>query len=157
MKTTRFSFQLSTSFAGYSLKNKIRRKKRYPLVLMLEPLFRCNLKCSGCGRIRDSDVPDETLSVEECLCSAQESGAPIASITGGEPLMHPKFQEIIKGIIAQGRFVNLCTNGLLLETSSPLFIPSAHLSFAVHLDGLAKTHDSITGKERSVRDSNLRN
>ena len=155
MKKAPFSFQLSTSLAGYLTKKIISGKKRYPIVLMLEPLFRCNLKCSGCGRIREfSDILDKTLSIEDCLSSVEEAGAPIVSITGGEPLLLPEIDVLVKGIITGGRFVNLCTNGQLLEKSLSKFYPSSHLSFVVHLDGLAETHDTFAGKS-GVFDSAL--
>jgi hopanoid biosynthesis associated radical SAM protein HpnH len=147
MKTTAYPIQLSAAFAWYLAKNQIRGTKRYPITLMLEPLFRCNLRCNGCGRIREfSDVLDETLSVKDCLSSAEQAGAPMVSITGGEPLLHPKIEDIVNGIIGQGRFVNLCTNGILLEKSIGKFHPSSHLSFVIHLDGMAETHDKFAGR-----------
>jgi len=143
-----FSRQLTGSLGSYLLKKKLAGWKRYPLVLMLEPLFRCNLRCAGCGRIREyGDILDRTLSLEECLSSVEEAGAPVVSLTGGEPLLHPQVAEIVKGIIEQKRFINLCTNGLLLEESLAKFEPSPHLSFVVHLDGLADTHNKIAGRK----------
>ena len=143
-----FSFQLGTSLTGYLIKQKMRGQKRYPLVLMLEPSFRCNLRCAGCGRIREyGDILDQMLSLEECLASANEAGAPIVSLTGGEPLLLPHVDKIVDGLIAQKRFVNLCTNGLLLESSLPKFKPSSHLYFVVHLDGLAATHDKFACRD----------
>jgi hopanoid biosynthesis associated radical SAM protein HpnH len=143
-----FSFQLGTSLTGYLIKQKIQGKKRYPLVLMLEPSFRCNLKCAGCGRIREyGDILDKTLTLEECLSSAKEAGAPVVSLTGGEPLMLPHVDKIVAGLIAQKRFVNLCTNGLLLESSLSKFKPDPHLYFVVHLDGLAATHDKFACRQ----------
>jgi hopanoid biosynthesis associated radical SAM protein HpnH len=142
-----FSVQLSSSLAGYLTKNKIKGKKRYPIVLMLEPLFKCNLRCFGCGRIREfGDILDKTMSVEECISSVVEANTPIVSITGGEPLLHPQIEVLVKEIINQGRFVNLCTNGQLLEKSLHKFQPSSHLSLIIHLDGLAKSHDSFAGR-----------
>ncbi len=118
------------------------------MVLMLEPTFRCNLACAGCGRIREyKDVIDQMLSVEECLAAVDESGAPVVSLTGGEPLIHPDIEQIVGGIIAKKRFIYLCTNGLLLNSSLRKFKPSPYLSFVLHLDGLAHTHDQITGRE----------
>lgn len=143
-----FSIQLSVALTGYLIKKKFQGKKRYPLVLMLEPSFRCNLKCAGCGRIREyKDILDQSLTLEECLDSAREAGAPVVSITGGEPLLHPDIDRIVQGIIEQKRFVNLCTNGILLEQSLNKFKPSSHLSFVVHLDGMAKTHDRFACHE----------
>ena len=127
---------------AYLLKQKLMGRKRYPLVLMLEPLFRCNLACAGCGKI---DYPDpilnRRLSVKECLDAADECGAPMVAIPGGEPLIHKEIGEIVKGLVAQKRFVSLCTNALLLEKKLHLFEPSPYLFFSVHLDGLKDHHD----------------
>jgi hopanoid biosynthesis associated radical SAM protein HpnH len=128
--------------AKYIFEQKIKGNKRYPLVLMLEPLFRCNLACAGCGKI---DYPDKILNqrmtVKECLEAVDECGAPIVSIPGGEPLVHKEIGEIVKGIIKKGKFVYLCTNALLLEKKLDLFKPSQYLTFSIHLDGLEKEHD----------------
>jgi hopanoid biosynthesis associated radical SAM protein HpnH len=127
---------------AYLLRQKLKGRKRYPLVLMLEPLFRCNLACAGCGKI---DYPDpilnRRLSVQECLDAAEECGAPMVAIPGGEPLIHREIGEIVKGLVAQKRFVSLCTNALLLEKKLDLFEPSPYLFFSVHLDGLKEHHD----------------
>jgi hopanoid biosynthesis associated radical SAM protein HpnH len=126
----------------YILKQKLLGRERYPLVLMLEPLFRCNLACSGCGKI---DYPDAILnrrmSVEECLQAADECGAPMVAIPGGEPLIHREIDQIVKGLVARKKFVSLCTNALLLEKKLHLFEPSPYLFFSVHLDGLKDHHD----------------
>ena len=128
--------------AKYIFEQKIKGNKKYPLVLMLEPLFRCNLACAGCGKI---DYPDEILnkrmSVKDCLNAVDECGAPVVSIPGGEPLVHKEIGEIVKGIIDKGKFVYLCTNALLLEKKLDLFKPSQYLTFSIHLDGLEKEHD----------------
>jgi len=127
---------------AYLLKQKLMGRKRYPLVLMLEPLFRCNLACAGCGKI---DYPDpilnRRLSVQECLDAADECGAPMVAIPGGEPLIHKEIGEIVKGLVARKKFVSLCTNALLLEKKLHLFEPSPYLFFSVHLDGLRDHHD----------------
>lgn len=127
---------------SYLLKQKLMGRKRYPLVLMLEPLFRCNLACAGCGKI---DYPDpilnQRLSVQECLDAAEECGAPMVAIPGGEPLIHREIGEIVKGLVARKKFVSLCTNALLLERKLHLFEPSPYLFFSVHLDGLKEHHD----------------
>ena len=127
---------------AYLLKQKLMGRKRYPLVLMLEPLFRCNLACFGCGKI---DYPDailnRRLSVKECLDAVDECGAPMVAIPGGEPLIHKEIGEIVKGIVARKKFVSLCTNALLLEKKLHLFEPSPYLFFSVHLDGIKKHHD----------------
>ncbi len=142
-----FSRQLTFALSAYLLRNKLRGRKRFPLVLMLEPSLRCNLQCAGCGRIREyRDILDRTLSVEECLAAAREAGAPVVSLTGGEPLLVPAIAKIVAGIIAQKRFVNLFTNGLLLEDSLGRFRPDPRLFFVVHLDGLAASHDALAGR-----------
>jgi hopanoid biosynthesis associated radical SAM protein HpnH len=128
---------------SYVLKQRLAGRKRYPLVLMLEPLFRCNLACFGCGKI---DYPDailnKRLSVKECLDAVDECGAPMVAIPGGEPLIHKEIGEIVKGIVARKKFVSLCTNALLLEKKLHLFEPSPYLFFSVHLDGLRSTTTS---------------
>ncbi|MBI2831359.1 MAG: adenosyl-hopene transferase HpnH [Chloroflexi bacterium] len=143
-----FSRQLSLSLSRYVMGNKLRGKKRFPLVLMLEPTFRCNLACAGCGRIREyRDIVDQAMSADECLKAVDESGAPVVSITGGEPLLLPDIGQIVEGIIARKRFVNLCTNGLLLESSLGKFKPGPYMSFVLHLDGLAESHDGFAGRK----------
>src|SRR6476660_5706052 len=133
---------------AYLLKQKLAGRKRYPLVLMLEPLFRCNLACFGCGKI---DYPDailnKRLSVQECLDAVDECGAPMVAIPGGEPLIHKEIGEIVKGIVARKKFVSLCTNALLLEKKLHLFEPSPYLFFSVHLDGLKAHHDKSVCRE----------
>ena len=126
----------------YILKQKLLGIDKYPLVLMLEPLFRCNLACPGCGKIDYEDnVLNKRLSVEECLEAVDECGAPVVSIPGGEPLIHKDIVPIVEGIIARKKFVYLCTNGLLLEKRVEKFTPSPYLTFSVHLDGLKEHHD----------------
>ncbi len=127
---------------AYVLGQTLRGRKRYPLVLMLEPLFKCNLACAGCGKI-DYPAPilDRRLSVRECLDAVDECGAPVVSIPGGEPLIHKEIDRIVAGIVARKRFVYLCTNALLLEKKLHLFEPSPYLTFSVHLDGLEEHHD----------------
>jgi hopanoid biosynthesis associated radical SAM protein HpnH len=133
---------------AYLLKQKLAGRERYPLVLMLEPLFRCNLACFGCGKI---DYPDailnRRLSVKECLDAVDECGAPMVAIPGGEPLIHKEIGEIVKGIVARKKFVSLCTNALLLEKKLHLFEPSPYLFFSVHLDGLKEHHDKSVCQE----------
>jgi hopanoid biosynthesis associated radical SAM protein HpnH len=127
---------------SYILGNKLRGVDKYPLVLMLEPLFRCNLACPGCGKIDYEDaILNKRLSLDECLAAVDECGAPIVSIPGGEPLLHKEIGAIVSGIVARKKFVYLCTNGLLLEKKLNLFEPSDYLTFSVHLDGLETHHD----------------
>jgi len=142
-----FPWQLSLRLTTYLAGNKLRRRKRFPLVLMLEPLFRCNLACAGCGRIREyGDILDQMLTADQCLAAVEEAGAPIVSITGGEPLLHPDIDKIVSGILGRKRFIYLCTNGQLLEKSLGKFEPNPYFSFVLHLDGLAPTHDQIAGR-----------
>jgi hopanoid biosynthesis associated radical SAM protein HpnH len=142
-----FPWQLTTRLSGYLAGKKLRGRRRFPYVLMLEPLFRCNLACAGCGRIREfGDVIDRTLSREESVAAVDESGAPVVSITGGEPLIHPQIDGIVADIARRRRFVYLCTNGVLLERSLAKFQPGPYLSFVVHLDGEATTHDRNAGR-----------
>ncbi|MFQ5784622.1 MAG: adenosyl-hopene transferase HpnH [Alphaproteobacteria bacterium] len=128
---------------AYILKRHLTGTKRYPLVLMLEPLFRCNLACAGCGKIQyPKHILDMRLSVADCLTAVDECGAPVVSIPGGEPLIHPEIGEIVAGILARKRFVYLCTNALLLKKKLHLFEPSPYFTFSIHLDGLRETHDA---------------
>ncbi|MBT8420469.1 MAG: adenosyl-hopene transferase HpnH [Gammaproteobacteria bacterium] len=127
----------------YLLGKKLRGVKRYPVVLMLEPLFRCNLTCAGCGKI---DYPDEILNrrldLDACLDAVDECGAPVVSIPGGEPLIHQEIQAIVEGIIAKKKFVYLCTNALLLKKNLHKFTPSKYLNLSIHLDGNRERHDA---------------
>ena len=131
------------SVARYILGKKLRGVDRYPLVLMLEPLFRCNLSCAGCGKI---DYPDEILNrritVDEALEAADECGAPVVSIAGGEPLIHKEMRQIVKGMIARKKYVYLCTNALLLKKKLDDYQPSPYLTFSIHLDGNRSRHDT---------------
>jgi hopanoid biosynthesis associated radical SAM protein HpnH len=134
--------------ASYVLRKKLRGEKRYPLVLMLEPLFRCNLACAGCGKIQyPAHVLKRELTPEECFRAAEECGAPIVSIPGGEPLMHPRIVDIVNGLVARRKFVYLCTNALLLSERLPEFTPSKYLTFSVHMDGLRDDHDFAVCRE----------
>ncbi len=134
--------------ASYVLGQKLRRNRRYPLVLMLEPLFRCNLSCAGCGKIQyPSNILKTQLSVEECLRAVEECPAPIVAIPGGEPLLHPEIEQVVRGIIDRGRYVYLCTNALILEQNLDRFTPSKFLSFSVHMDGLREEHDVAVCRE----------
>ena len=133
---------------GYVVKQKLRGVRRYPLVLMLEPLFRCNLACAGCGKIDyPDDILNRRLSVAECLDAVDDCGAPVVSIPGGEPLLHKEIGEIVAGIVARKKFVYLCTNAMLLEKKLHLFTPSPYLTFSVHLDGLRDEHDRAVCQE----------
>jgi hopanoid biosynthesis associated radical SAM protein HpnH len=128
---------------SYLIKQKLKGIKKYPLVLMLEPLYRCNLACAGCGKIDHPDeILDKRLSVKECLDAVDECNAPMVSIPGGEPLIHKEMPEIVEGIVARKKFVYLCTNGLLLKKKLNDYTPSPYLTFSVHLDGNKERHDA---------------
>jgi len=134
--------------ATYVLNQKIKGRKRYPLVLMLEPLFRCNLACAGCGKIQyPAHVLKQNLSPEECFRAVDECGAPMVSIPGGEPLMHPQIAEIVEGLVARKKYIYLCTNALLLKEKIDLFKPSKYLTFSVHVDGQREGHDFSVCRE----------
>ena len=134
--------------ATYVLKQKFTGRKRYPLVLMLEPLFRCNLACAGCGKIQyPAHILKKDLSPEECFKAVDECGAPMVSIPGGEPLMHPQIQQIVEGLVARKKYIYLCTNALLLKEKLDLFKPSKYLTFSVHVDGQREHHDFAVCRE----------
>ncbi|WP_084503215.1 adenosyl-hopene transferase HpnH [Desulfatirhabdium butyrativorans] len=130
------------------LRQMLFRKSKYSLVLMLEPLYTCNLKCRGCGKIHLADkAPGTRLSVAECVGAAEEANVPVVSIGGGEPLLHPEIPEVVSRLIARKRFVYLCTNALLLQKRIPEFSPSPFLSFSIHFDGLEAHHDEVVGRK----------
>ncbi len=133
---------------SYLIKQKLKGVKKYPLVLMLEPLFRCNLACAGCGKIDYSDdILDKRLSFEECMQAVDECDAPMVSIPGGEPLIHKEMPQIVEGIIARKKFVYLCTNALLLKKRIDDYKPSPYLTFSIHLDGMQERHDTSVCQE----------
>lgn len=134
--------------ATYVLGKKLRGTQRYPLVLMLEPLLRCNLACAGCGKIQHpKEVLRQHLTPEQCFRAADECGAPIVSIPGGEPLLHPQIGQIVAGLLARKKYVYLCTNALKLEESLDQFTPTKYLSFSVHLDGPREEHDAAVCRD----------
>jgi len=132
----------------YVLRQKLAGRKQYPLVLMLEPLFRCNLACAGCGKIQyPAHILKKQLSPEECFRAVDECGAPMVSIPGGEPLMHPQIAEIVEGLVARKKYIYLCTNALLLKEKIHLFKSSKYLTFSVHMDGQREEHDLAVCRE----------
>lgn len=132
----------------YVLTQKIKRNKRYPLVLMLEPLFRCNLACAGCGKIQYPEhILKKRLTPEQCFQATDECGAPMVSIPGGEPLLHPEIKEIVEGLVARKKYIYLCTNAILLKRKLDLFKPTRYLTFSVHMDGLKEDHDEAVCRD----------
>ncbi|HZU31814.1 MAG TPA: adenosyl-hopene transferase HpnH [Candidatus Angelobacter sp.] len=134
--------------ASYVVKQKLAGRKRYPLVLMLEPLFRCNLACAGCGKIQyPAHILKKELTPEQCFRAVDECGAPMVSIPGGEPLMHSQIGKIVEGLVARKKYIYLCTNALLLKEKLDLFKPSKYLTFSVHVDGEREHHDFSVCRE----------
>jgi len=136
--------------ASYVLGQRLRGRRQYPLVLMLEPLFRCNLACAGCGKIQyPPQILRKHLTIEQCLAAVEECGAPIVSIPGGEPLMYPEIGRLVRELVARRKYVYLCTNGILLKAKldEGIFEPSKYLSFSVHMDGLREEHDDAVCRE----------
>ncbi|MGB7414018.1 MAG: adenosyl-hopene transferase HpnH, partial [Thermosynechococcaceae cyanobacterium] len=126
----------------YLVTQRMKGRKRFPLVLMLEPLFRCNLACTGCGKIQHpKEILKQNLTPEQCFKAVEECGVPVVSIPGGEPLLHPQIDEIVSGLVQRRKFVYLCSNAILLEKSLHKFKPSPYLTLSIHLDGLKEQHD----------------
>ena len=135
------------SVAKYALGNSLKGNKRYPLILMLEPLFQCNLQCEGCGKIQYSrDILQKRVSPEEAWAAAEECGAPGISIAGGEPLIHEEMPRMVEGFIKRKKFVYMCTNAQILTRKIDLYKPSKYFSFSVHLDGPQEVHDKAVNK-----------
>jgi hopanoid biosynthesis associated radical SAM protein HpnH len=140
--------QQAIEIGKYLVSQRLQGRKRFPLTLMLEPLFRCNLACPGCGKIQHpTEILRQNLTPEQCFAAAEECGAPVVAIPGGEPLMHPQIDEIVKGLVERKKFVYLCTNALLLEKSLDKFQPSPYFTFSVHLDGLREHHDRCVDRK----------
>ena len=134
--------------ASYILRQRLAGRKRYPLLLMLEPLFRCNLSCAGCGKIQyPPEVLRRQLTPEECFRAVEECDVPMVSIPGGEPLLHPQITEIVEGLMRRGKYVYICTNALLLKERLDDFKPNKRLTINVHLDGQKAFHDRAVGRE----------
>ena len=144
----RFPLSLTTTMIGYIAKKKITRVPKFPLVLMLEPLHACNLTCTGCGRIREyEDTIKSKLSVEDCLASVDEAGAPIVSICGGEPMIYPEIGRLVREILKKRKHIYLCTNGMFIKKKLHEFKPTSRFFFNVHLDGMRETHDIAVERE----------
>src|SRR5438876_427412 len=144
----RFPLSLAANMAGYMARKKLTGAKRFPLVLMLEPLHACNLTCTGCGRIREySQTIKEKLTVEECLAAVDECGAPLVSICGGEPMIYPDIGRLVRGILQRRKNIYLCTNGMFIRKRLHEFRPTSRFFFNVHLDGLEETHDKAVERQ----------
>src|SRR5208337_5386585 len=148
----RFPISLYISLTKCFMKNAVSGRKRFPLVLMLEPTHRCNLACAGCDRIRLHDeVQSPDLSLEQCLGAVTESDAPVITVTGGEPLLYEELIPLVREILKMRKHVYLCSNGILTESFIEEFEPSPRLTINIHLDGLEETHDAITNKSGTFR------
>jgi hopanoid biosynthesis associated radical SAM protein HpnH len=138
----------SARIAVYLLEQRVRRREKFPLLVELEPLFQCNLACAGCGKIQHPDhVLRRRMPVEQAVGAIEECGAPMVSIAGGEPLIHPEIDEIVRQLIGRKKFVYLCTNALLMERKLDQFTPSPYFAWAVHVDGLRERHDRSVCRE----------
>ena len=132
----------------YIVAQKLKGRKRYPLVTMLEPLFRCNLECVGCGKIQyPEEILKKTVSLEKAFAAVEECGAPVVTVAGGEPLIHPQIKQLVAGLIERDRFVYLCTNAILLRRKLDQFEPSDQLTLSVHLDGIQTHHDQCVQRD----------
>lgn len=132
----------------YVFKNRLRRRDKFPLIVELEPLFACNLECPGCGKIQyPTEVLRKRVSVDEAVAAMEECGAPMVSIAGGEPLLHPQIGEMVDELVKRKRFVYLCTNAVLLRRKIDKFKPSPYFSFVVHVDGLQERHDLAVARD----------
>ena len=138
----------SLRIGGYLLRQKLARRDKFPLLVELEPLFACNLACAGCGKIQHpAGILKQRMPVEQAIAAIEECGAPMVSIAGGEPLMHPQIDEIVRQLIARKKYVFLCTNALLLPRKLDKFQPSRYFAWAVHIDGLKDRHDASVCKD----------
>ncbi len=143
----RFPLSLSLNLGRYLLKKRLQGEEKFPLVLMLEPSHQCNLACAGCGRIQEyHETLAQSLTLEECLAAVEECGAPVVTITGGEPLIYPPVFDLVHELVRRGKFLYLCTNAILLERSLSRLPVSDRLTLSVHLDGLASSHDALLGR-----------
>ena len=143
----RFPLTLSLDLSRYLIAKRLKGEEKFSLVLMLEPTHQCNLSCAGCGRIQEyHDTLSQSLTLEECLGAVEECGAPVVTITGGEPLIYPPLSELLSELVRRRKHIYLCTNAVLLERSLPKIPRSDRITLSVHLDGLAPTHDRILGR-----------
>ncbi|MCL6627140.1 MAG: adenosyl-hopene transferase HpnH, partial [Alicyclobacillus shizuokensis] len=145
---------LTIDMARYVLGQTLKGKRRFPMVLMLEPTEMCNLTCTGCGRIREYEATiTEKLTVEQCLHAVDECGAPIVSICGGEPMLYPELARLVREILARRKHIYLCTNGMFIRKKLGEYTPNERFFFNVHLDGMEKTHDAIVERAGVFREA----
>jgi hopanoid biosynthesis associated radical SAM protein HpnH len=150
----RFPLKLTANLTRYITTKRITGEKKFPLVMMLEPLHACNLTCTGCGRIREyKSTIDEMLTVEQCLAAMEECGAPVVSICGGEPMIYPEIGKLTREILARGRHIYLCTNGMFIRKRMHEFQPSSSFFWNVHLDGMERTHDLCVERDGVFREA----
>ncbi len=150
----RYPLKMTANLAKYVAGQRFRGTKKFPMVMMLEPLHACNLTCTGCGRIREyKSTINEIMSVEQCLAASDECGAPIVSICGGEPMIYPEIGKLSKGILDRGRHIILCTNGMFIRKRLHEFKPTSSFFFNVHLDGLERTHDLCVERDGVFREA----
>jgi len=143
----RFPLSLSVDLTRYLMKKRLTGEEKFPLVLMLEPTHQCNLACTGCGRIQEyRDTLNQSMTIEQCLTAVDECGAPVVTVTGGEPLIYPPVYELLEELIHRKKHIYLCTNAILLEKALPRLPVNKRLTLSIHLDGLAPTHDLILGR-----------
>lgn len=141
-------FKQSVRVGAYLAKNKLKGRKKFPLIVELEPLFACNLACPGCGKIQHpTEVLRKRVSVEDAVAAMEECGAPMVSIAGGEPLLHPDIDRMVAELVKRKKYVYLCTNGILLERKLDKFTPSPYFSFVIHIDGLGDRHDRAVDRD----------
>lgn len=148
----RFPVSLYIAMTGYLLKKAVRGEERFPLVLMIEPTHRCNLSCAGCGRIREyQSTINQEMTLQECLQAVDAAKTPVVTITGGEPLLYSHIRELVQEVLAKGKHIYFCTNGMLLEESLHLFKPTERFTWNVHFDGTEAVHDHIIGRRGGFR------
>src|ERR1700752_3003243 len=150
----RYPLKMTANLAKYVAAQRFRGTKKFPMVMMLEPLHACNLTCTGCGRIREyKSTINEVMTVEQCMAASEECGAPIVSICGGEPMSYPEIGRLAREILARGRHIILCTNGMFIRKRLHEFKPTSSFFFNVHLDGLEKTHDLCVERDGVFREA----
>src|ERR1700745_3540264 len=150
----RYPLKMTANLAKYVATQRFRGTKKFPMVMMLEPLHACNLTCTGCGRIREyKSTINEMLTVEQCLKAVDECGAPIVSICGGEPMIYPEIGRLTSEILARKKHIYLCTNGMFIRKRLKEYTPTSRFFFNVHLDGLEKTHDICVERDGVFREA----